>query len=197
MRARWKSAACLVLCGALAGSATAQNILLKDGKTSVTKGLRRQGDTIMATVETILPARGTEPAKTLSGEIGYQLPLIAKLDFPEPAQLQTVPDLIATGKLAEALVQIEPVVRYYGGFRDAPGSWWVDAVLLKIEALQAMGNFKDADPLLDNLSRVTTDPEAVRTAKVFVAAQLTRRDDHLTLLENLVLLGVQAHPVLH
>ena len=82
MRARWKSAACLVLCGALAGSATAQNILLKDGKTIVTKGLRRQGDTIMATVETILPARGTEPAKTLSGEIGYQLPLIAKLDFP-------------------------------------------------------------------------------------------------------------------
>lgn len=178
MSGRWRIVGCLVLSVALADPAGAQNILLKDGKTIATKGLRRQGDTIMATVETAVPASGAEPAKTVTGEIGLQLSLIAKLDFPEPAQLQAVPELIATGKMAEALAQIEPLVRFYGGFRDAPGSWWVDAVLLKIEALQAMGNFKEADPLIDNLSRVVTDPEAVRTAKVFVAAQATRRGEH-------------------
>ena len=178
MSGRWKIAGCLVWSLALADPAGAQNLLLKDGKTIITKGLRRQGDTIMATVETAVPASGAEAAKNVTGEIGFQLSLIAKLDFPEPAQLQTVPELIATGKMAEALAQIEPVVRFYGGFRDAPGSWWVDAVLLKIEALQAMGNFKEADPLIDNLSRAVTEPEAVRTAKVFVAAQATRRGEH-------------------
>lgn len=178
MSGRWKIAGCLVLCWALAGSAGAQNILLKDGKTIVSKGLRRQGDTIMATVENTLPASGTEPAKVVTGEIGYKISTISKLDFPEPAQLQTVPELIATGKMAEALVQIEPVVRYYGGFRDAPGSWWVDAVLLKIEALHAMGNFKEADPLIDNLARTVSEPDAIRSAKVFLAAQSTRRGDH-------------------
>ena len=178
MNGGWKIVGCLVMSWALADSAGAQNILLKDGKTIATKGLRRQGDTIMATVENTVPGNGTEPPKTVTGEIGYQLSQISKLDFPEPAQFQTVPELIATGKMAEALAQIEPVVRYYGGFRDAPGSWWVDAVLLKIEALQAMGNFKEADPLIDNLARVATDPEAVRTAKVFVAAQATRRGEH-------------------
>jgi len=154
------------------------NILLKDGKTIVTRGLRRQGDTIMATVDIPIPARGTEPAKVQTGELGYPLDKIAKLDFPEPAVLLAVPELIANGRAAEALTQLEPVVRYFGQFRDAPGSWWPDAVLLKLEALHAMGNFKEADPLTDNLSRVATDPETVRAAKVFVAGQLTRRGDH-------------------
>lgn len=184
MNRSWKILGCLAVGWALADPAQAQNILLKDGKIIATKGLRRQGDTIMATVETARPAgqvppvTPVTPASVATAEVGYNISVISKLDFPEPAQFQTVPELIATGKTAEALAQIEPVVRYYGSFRDAPGSWWVDAVLLKIEALQASGNFKEADPLIDNLSRTASEPETVRTAKVFVAAQLTRRGEH-------------------
>ena len=162
---------------------SAQNILLKDGKTVVSKGLRRQGDIIMATVDIPIPALAGKPARVQTGEIGYSLSAITKLDFPEPPQLYTVPELIATGKLPEALAQIEPIVRFYESFRDAPGSWWEESLLLKIEALQAMGNFKDADPLIDNLSRVATAPETVRAAKVFVAAKLTRRGDYARALE--------------
>lgn len=162
---------------------SAQNILLKDGKTIVSKGLRRQGDIIMATVDIPIPALAGKPARVQVGEIGYSLSVITKLDFPEPPQLYTVPELIATGKLPEALAQIEPIVRFYESFRDAPGSWWEESLLLKIEALQAMGNFKDADPLIDNLSRVATAPETVRAAKVFVAAKLTRRGDYARALE--------------
>jgi tetratricopeptide (TPR) repeat protein len=169
---------CLVL-GLLAGAAPAQNILLKDGKVVPTKGLRRQGDTIMATVEIPAPAAaGEKPAQARTGEVGYPLAQIAKLDFPEPAQLRTVPELIVAGKAPEALVQIEPVVRFYESFRDAPGSWWGEAALLKVEALLALGNFKDADPLIDSLARSVSDPETVRAVKVFVAAGMTRRGEH-------------------
>lgn len=174
---------CLLLSLAAAGSAGAQNILLKDGKTIVAKGLRRQGDTIMATVDIPIPASGREAAKVQSGELGYPVDKIAKLDFPEPAVLQTVPELIANGQAAAALTQLDPVILYYGQFRDAPGSWWPDAVLLKLEALQALGNFKEADPLIDNFSRVATDPETVRAAKVFVAGQASRRGDHVKALK--------------
>ena len=161
-----------------AASASAQNIVLKDGKIVATKGLRRQGETIMATVEIPLPAIDGKPAKVQTGEVGYPLAQIAKLDFPEPAQLRTVPDLILAGKAPEALVLIEPVVKYYEPFRDAPGSWWDEAALLKTEALQAMGNYQDAEPLIQNLARVAGDPETARAAKVFVAAGLTRRGEH-------------------
>ncbi len=159
-------------------SAPAQNILMKDGKTVATKGIRRQGDMIMATVEISIPGSGDQPAKVQTGQIGYPLSQIARLDFPEPTQLSTVPDLIVAGRSAEALAQIEPVVRYYESFRDAPGSWWAEAALLKIEALQAVGNFKDADTLIGSLSVLATDPETMRAAKVFIAAGLTRRGEH-------------------
>ena len=174
---------CLALGFATADTVRAQNILLKDGTTIATKGLRRTGDTIMATVDIPIPASPGQPAKVQTGELGYLLSKIAKLDFPEPPQLNTAPELIATGKVEEAIAQIDPVVRYYESFRDAPGSWWQESLLIKVEALQALENYKESDPLIDNLSRLATDPETLRAAKVFIAAKLTRRGDHARALE--------------
>ena len=172
----------LFLCLALR-PALAQNILLKDGKTIVAKSLRRQGAMIMATVEISAATTGDTPTAAQTGEVGYALAAIAKLDFPEPAQMRTVPDLIVAGKMAEALAQIEPVVKYYESFRDAPGSWWDEAAMLKVEALQATGNFKDSEPLIDSLARSASDPETMRAAKVFIAAGLTRRGEHAKAVE--------------
>jgi len=183
MSVLWKVIGGLALGCAIAATAEAQNLLLKDGRTIVTKGIRRQGEMIMARVEISIPASGDSPAKTQTGEMGYALKLIAKLDFPEPAQLRTVPDLLVAGKTAEALAQIEPVVRYYESFRDAPGSWWAEAALIKVEALQAAGNFKDAESLIDNLARSAGDPETARAARVFVAAGMTRRGEHAKAVE--------------
>ena len=178
-----KLAACLMLVLAAGTPLAAQNILMKDGKVITTKGLRRQGDTIMATIEISSPATGDKAASVQTGEVGYAVAQIAKLDFPEPAQMRTVPDLIVAGKLPEALAQIEPVVKYYESFRDAPGSWWDEAAMLKLEALQAMGNYKDSEPIIDSLARSASDPETVRAAKVFMAAGLTRRGEHAKAVE--------------
>ena len=183
MRAAWRLIGCLVIGIVTADIASAQNIILKDGKVIVSKGLRRQGDTIMATVEITAATTGDTPTPAQTGEVGYAVAQIAKLDFPEPAQMRTVPELIVAGRLPEALAQIEPVVKYYESFRDAPGSWWDEAAMLKVEALQAAGNFKDAEPLIDSLARSAGDPETVREAKVFMAAGLTRRGEHAKAVE--------------
>ncbi len=172
--------ACLALGSAAAAPMSAQNIVMKDGKTIIAKSLRRSGDTIMATVE-ISAASGDKTAQT--GEVGYALSQISRLDFPEPAQLRTVPELILAGRMPEALAQIEPVVKFYESFRDAPGSWWDEAAMLKVEALQATGNYKDSEPLIDSLARSASDPETVRAAKVFIAAGLTRRGEHAKAVE--------------
>ena len=172
--------ACLALGLAAAAPVSAQNIVMKDGKTIIAKSLRRQGDTIMATVE-ISAASGDKSAQT--GEVGYALSQISRLDYPEPGQLRTVPELILAGRMPEALAQIEPVVKFYESFRDAPGSWWDEAAMLKVEALQATGNYKDSEPLIDSLARSASDPETVRAAKVFIAAGMTRRGEHAKAVE--------------
>jgi hypothetical protein len=140
---------------ALTAGAYAQGqIHLKDGRVIPTKQMRRDKDTIIATVE--IPAQPGQPTKT--GDFGFPLTDVATLQFGKPAALDTAPELIATGKAEEALVQLQPIVKYFEGFRDAPGSWWVDAVPLQIQALLALRRDKDAAEEAAKFSRLASDP---------------------------------------
>ena len=113
-----------------------------------------------------------------TGDFGFALKDIFKLDFPKPAVLDTTPDLIADGKAEEALSRLEPVIKYYGGFRDAPGSWWTDLVPLQVEALLALKRDKEAGEVADTFSRLATDPEVQKFVKVFTAVARTRKGEH-------------------
>ena len=155
-------------------TASAQNILMKDGKVITAKSLRRQGDIIMATQE--LGAGAT-------AEMGYPVSQIQKIDFPEPAQLRAAKDLFTQGKAAEALAQIDSALRYYEGFRDAPGSWWADLALLKSTILTSEGRDKEAEPIVEQISRLATDPETVRAARAQIAVSLTRRGEYAKAVE--------------
>jgi tetratricopeptide (TPR) repeat protein len=175
----------ILACGVLVVSAGAQTIILKDGKVVATKGVRRDGDTIMATIEIALPVppiqsgQPSPPAQPpRTGEIGYPISQIAKVDFPEPAQLKSAAELINAGKATDALKQIEPVLAYYESVRDTPGSWWADALTLKIQALSSQARNEEAERLAEQMARTATDPETIRTAKVYVAAGLARKGDY-------------------
>jgi tetratricopeptide (TPR) repeat protein len=165
--------------GLAASSAHAQTIHLKDGRAVTSKSLRRQGDIIMATQE-IAGAKGQPATK---GEVGYPVATIEKIDFPEPAQLRAATELLTQGRAAEAIAQVDVALRYYEGFRDAPGSWWADLALLKTRALVNEGHDKEADALVDQIARMANDPETVRAARVQVAAGMARRGEHARALE--------------
>lgn len=156
------------------GMASGQNVILKDGRTVASKGLRRHGNMIMATVELRTSDDG---GKKDTGEVGLPLAQIAKIDFPKPAQIYTAIHLIGQGKPEVALAQIEPIFRYYEGFLDAPGSWWAEAALVKAQALLAMGNRKEAEPLIDAVAHSDTDPETLLAAKAFAGSTLTRQGE--------------------
>jgi tetratricopeptide (TPR) repeat protein len=87
--------------------------------------------------------------------------------------------LIAEGKAEEALAQIEPAAKYFGGFRDAPGSWWVDIVPLQIEALLALKRDKEAADVAEQFGRLASDPEVQKFSKAFTAVARTRKGEHL------------------
>jgi len=108
-------------------------------------------------------------------DLGYPLAQITRLDFPEPPPMRSAPDLIAQGKSAEALAQLEPVVKYYEGFRDAPGSWWAPLIVLKIEALNSAGKEAEAASLTEQTLQLAKDPEAQRALRARQAANLARQ----------------------
>ena len=91
----------LVLLLVLVRQTSAQNILLKTGQTIATKGVRVSGDVVMGKVQ----------VGASSGEVGYQISVIAKIDFLEPPQIKTTEALLAKGEPQRALADIGPVVK--------------------------------------------------------------------------------------
>lgn len=160
-----------ILCG---NFAAAQNVVLKDGKVITAKGLRRQGDTIMANVE-IAPAADGKPAQL--GEIGYALSQITRIEFPEPPVLHTASALLAQKQAKEALAQLDPVVDFYEGFREAPGSWWSRLLVLKAQVLVHLGREEEAETLCHRVVQFSPEMEVQQAAEVQIARDLVRRHD--------------------
>jgi tetratricopeptide (TPR) repeat protein len=162
---------------AFAVLAQGQTIVLKDGKKVATKGVRRTGDTIMATNPAV------DGAAALQGEVGYPLGQIEKIEFPEPGVLKSAAGLLAAGKASEALSQAESAFTYFAGLRDAPGSYWGDLALLRISALVALNRDADAEPLARQVAGEATNPETVRGAQAHLAGIAGRRGDHAKAIE--------------
>ena len=167
---------------ACAGIGQAQNILLKDGQTIATLGLRRDGETVAAKIKT--PSGG-------EGEIGYPLANIARIEFPDPAVRKTAAELLVQNKAEEALRQLAPVLAYYAPFRDVPGSWWTQLAFLQVDALSRLGREADMQAVVNDLSKLgATNPEILRAVKIRQGISLERKGEYAKALDIL-------NPVVH
>jgi hypothetical protein len=166
-------------------------VLLIDGRTVLASALRCDGKHVMARpmptpvpVRPIPPSAETQPAAipaTIpmgSIEIGYPVSTVAKIEFPEPGELKSAPDLLLRGKATEALTQLGPVIQAQEPFRDIPGNWWVPLAQLKLTALLSLQRDLEAESLIQQLSRVANNPDAVWTAKLQKAAIDTRKKNY-------------------
>ena len=154
-----------ILCAAV--SANAQSVLLKTGQRVDAQGLRREGDILMAKVQ----------VGTGSGEVGYHVNQIAKVQFPEPAALKSATDSLGRGDAEKALTEINPLVAYYAQFKDVPGSWWAPAALRKVSALAALQRQAEAELLAGEIQKSTADPEMARAAQLRLVSALVRKND--------------------
>jgi tetratricopeptide (TPR) repeat protein len=163
---------------ACADAAWAQVINLRDGQSVTTLGLRRDGATVMAKIK-------ISDANT--GEIGYPVANIARIDFPEPQQQKNASDLLDQGKAAEALKELAPAVAYYAPFRDVPGNWWAPLAILQVDALNSLGRSAEADAIVVDLSRAgAASPDQLRAIKIHQGATLERKGEHQKALDFLL-----------
>ncbi len=164
----------------LTTSAWSENMILKDGKTIAAKTLRRQGDSVFATIDLPISEIG-KPPKT--AEIGHPVDKIEKIEFVEPPILKTAPDMIAQGNAAKVLAELEPPLKFQEGFAEIAGSFWTELALIKVQALVALQREAEAEPLAKQVSKITKDAETVRAANAQIAACLLRRGQHSQALE--------------
>ena len=159
----------------------AQSILLKDGQTVQTLGIRRDGPSIAAKIKA---PNGSE------GELGYPVANIARIDFPEPPQRKAATDLLAQNKSEEAIRQLAPALTYYSPFRDVPGNWWTPLAFLQLDALSRLGRDRDVEALAGELAKLgSANPEILRAVKIRQGIALERKGKHveaLALLEPVV-----------
>lgn len=156
----------------LTTSAWSENIILKDGKVIAAKALRRQGDSVFATIDLPITEVG-KPPKT--AEIGHPVDQIEKIEFAEPPFLKTAPDMIAEGSSAKALEELEPLLKFFDDYKEIAGSFWIELALIKVQALVSLQREAEAEPLARQVSKLTKDAETVRAANAQIAACLLRR----------------------
>jgi TolA-binding protein len=114
---------------------------------------------------------------TGSGEVGYHLAQIAKIEFPEPRGLKEAADLLSQGQPDKALSEINQVVSYYEPFKEVNGSWWSQAALIKVAALGALQRDTEAELLAAQIEKSVADAETARAARLRLAAALIRKQD--------------------
>jgi tetratricopeptide (TPR) repeat protein len=148
-------------------SARSQQITLKSGQKVDTLGLRVSGDTVMGKVQ----------VGESSGEVGYQIATIARIDFPEPKGLKSAAESLSQGQPDKALAEVEPLIRYYQPFKAIPGAWWAQSALIKVSALAALKRDTEAEPLAQEIERTVSDPEVARAARLRLVTGLVRKQE--------------------
>ena len=144
-------------------------ISFKDGKSVAANFFSRSGDNLYATV----------PVGDAWGQVGYPVNTVAKINFPEPAQLQTATELLLRGSDGPAITQLDPIITYYDTYKDISGSWWAAAMRLKLKAFLDLRRDGPADALIDAMVKVApADSEDARIASVLKAASMARKGDN-------------------
>jgi tetratricopeptide (TPR) repeat protein len=148
-------------------AASGQTIILKTGQQVETSAIRRSGDKIMGRID----VGGT------SGEVGYDLNTIARIQFPEPRGIRSAQELLSQGQPEKALAEVTPIINFYTPFKDVPGGWWAAAAVVKVSALAALQRHEEAEPLAREIQKIAPDPEAARAANLRIAAALVAKQD--------------------
>jgi predicted negative regulator of RcsB-dependent stress response len=102
-------------------------------------------------------------------EVSYPLSQVARLDWPEPEEIEQARQLVAAGKGVEAEEKITPIYRQFAPFSKLPGSWWGEAALIRARALLAQEKKEEAERAARELMSGTTDPETLAAAQLIMA----------------------------
>lgn len=149
----------------LAGPASAQRVVMKNGPAVNAVSLSRSGTNV------------TIVEKLANGQVSRSVPVsaIERIDFPEPPDLLAAQQNLDSGNAALALAKVNPVLAAQLPFRDVPGNFWGRAASIKLAALNVLRLEDQIGPLVAEISRYSKDPEMARVASLYEARKLLKQ----------------------
>ena len=95
---------------------------------------------------------------------------VAEIVWPMPARLQEAQNNVNRGEPAKALDNAEAVLKFFEPLKNVPGSWWVKASLIKLDALDRLENDAATNSFLANFEK----EEAAKQPEVATQIQLAK-----------------------
>lgn len=86
---------------------------------------------------------GDGKAGAPGAEMTLPVSLVVELECPEPEELRSGRAALAAGRTGEALLEADSVVTRFAPFSRVPGSWWAEALVLRVRALAAAGRSEE------------------------------------------------------
>jgi hypothetical protein len=121
-----------------------------------------------------------------SNQGGIEVTLTRKLSevteviWPAPARLREAQANVNRGEPAKALDNVEAVLKFFEPIKNVPGSWWVKASIVKLDALDRLENDAATAAFLDNLEKEEAAklPEVATQIQLARLMQRARKGDH-------------------
>jgi tetratricopeptide (TPR) repeat protein len=157
---------------AIALSAQAQSIVLKDGSKLGPTQFTVEGGKLMKVVKI-----GENTAKS-----ALQASTIARLEFPTPDELTEGQASLAAGKIEEALEMLKKGRDYQEVLKDLPGNFFPELSFAYVDALNAGGKFDDvlkAMPGLRNLKLTDAQKMQLKILQLNVDRQTSSNYDSI------------------
>jgi len=123
---------------------------------------------------TINAIKGTIDRVSNSG--GIEVTLTRKLSevveviWPLPSRLKEAQANVGRGEPAKALDNVEAVLKFFEPIKNVPGSWWVRASIVKLDALDRLEN----DAATESFLTAFEKEEAAKLPEVATQIQLAR-----------------------
>lgn len=151
-----KKLICGLLVLAVVSPVCAQRYILKDGRAlNQAEVVYKDGKLVRALAD--------------GAEQSYPVAQVARLDWPEPEELEQARQLLVAGKSAEAEDKITPVYLQFAPFSKLPGSWWADAAIIRARAFLAGKKNDEAEKAAREIASTSTDTELVAGAQLIMA----------------------------
>lgn len=159
-----------------AGSASAQAIVLKDGSKVFANefSITPEGKI----TRTIKIGEATATSEIMRANI-------ESLEWPYPAELTDSSDLLAKGKVEEAIAVLAKGKAFFEHFKEVEGNWYVDIFFAYIEALNSGGKFDDVIKLMPSARLLKlTDAQKMRLRIIQLDIDRQTTSDYITIVSE-------------
>ncbi len=139
---------------------------------------------------TISSLKGTVVRTINSGgtdiESTRKLTEVVSIVWPTVDKLTEAQLFVSRGEPSKALDSIEPIIKFFDAFKKIPGSLWLKASMVKLDALDRLENDAVIGAFLDNLEKNDdgSSPELANKIKLARLMQRARRGEHDTVISE-------------